>query len=41
LEFKYFQVLDFATLVFKYFQGFQAPVRTLYTVRLVLATPSV
>ena len=30
LEFKYFQVLDFATFVFKFFQGFQAPVRTLY-----------
>jgi hypothetical protein len=29
LEFKYFRVLDFATFVFKYFQGFQAPVRTL------------
>jgi hypothetical protein len=29
------QVLDFATFVFKYFQGFQAPVRTLLPVKQV------
>jgi hypothetical protein len=34
LEFKYFQVLDFATFVFKSFQGFQAPVRTLNIIEL-------
>jgi hypothetical protein len=35
LEFKYFQVLDFATFVFKYFQGFQAPVQGLLILKLI------